>query len=88
MLRITELAGAGAETTLHAEGRIVSAWVGVLEEECSRVLRETSRRLRLDVGAVTFIDARGVLALRRLTTAGVVIVNAPAFIDALLEGGG
>jgi anti-anti-sigma regulatory factor len=87
MLRITELADTGAETTLHAEGRIVSEWVGVLEEECSRVLRETSRRLRLDVGAVTFIDARGVRSLRRLTTAGVAIVNAPAFIDALLGGG-
>jgi len=43
----------GTETTLHVEGRIVSEWVGVLWEECWRVLQESSRRLRLDLGAVT-----------------------------------
>jgi hypothetical protein len=42
----------------------------------------------LDLGAVTFIDLRGVLALRRFTTEGVAIVNSQAFIDALLKGDG
>jgi len=88
MLRITEVVDHGTETTLHVEGRIVSEWVGVLQEECRRVLQESSRRLRLDLGAVTFIDPRGVLALRGLTTEGVVVVNSPAFIDALLKGDG
>jgi anti-anti-sigma regulatory factor len=86
MLRITEIVDSGAETTLHVEGRIVSEWVGVLQEECRRVLQESGRRLRLDLGAVTFIDPRGVLALRWLTTKGVAIVNSQAFIDALLNG--
>jgi len=40
----------------------------VLQEECWRALHEPSRRLRLDMGAVTFIDPRGALALRWLTT--------------------
>ena len=53
MLRITEAVESGTETTLHVEGRIVSEWVGVLQEECWRVLQESSRRLRLDLGAVT-----------------------------------
>jgi len=88
MLRITEVVDSGTETTLHVEGRIVSEWVGVLQEECWRVLQESSRRLRLDLGAVTFIDPRGVLALRWLTTEGVAIVNSPAFVDALLKGDG
>ena len=88
MLRITEVVDSGTETTLHVEGRIVSEWVGVLQEECWRVLHESSRRLRLDLGAVTFIDPRGVLALRWLTTEGVAIVNSPAFVDALLKGDG
>ena len=86
MLRITEVVDRGTETTLHVEGRIVSEWVGVLQEECRRVLQESSRRLRLDLGAVTFIDPRGVLALRGLATAGVALVNSPAFIDALVKG--
>ena len=88
MLRITEVVDSGTETTLHVEGRIVSEWVGVLQEECRRVLQGSSRRLRLDLRAVTFIDPRGVLALRRFTAEGVAIVNSPAFIDALLKGDG
>jgi len=88
MLRISEVVDSGARTTLHVEGRIVSDWVGVLQEECRRVRHESSRRLRLDLGAVTFIDPRGVLALRWLTTEGVALVNSPAFIDALLKGDG
>lgn len=88
MLRITEVVDSGTETTLHMEGRIVSEWVGVLQEECWRVLQESSRRLRLDLAAVTFIDPAGVLALRWLTTKGVALINSPAFIDALLKGDG
>jgi anti-anti-sigma regulatory factor len=88
MLRITEVVDSGTETTLRMEGRIVSEWVGVLQEECWRVLQESSRRLRLDLGAVTFIDSSGVLALRWLTTKGVALINSPAFIDALLKGDG
>src|SRR5882724_117599 len=73
MLRITEVVESGTETTLHVEGRIVSEWVSVLQEECSRVLQESGARLRLDLGAVTFIDHRGVLALRRLSVGTVMV---------------
>jgi anti-anti-sigma regulatory factor len=86
VLRITEVVDSGTETTLHVEGRIVSEWVGVLQEECWRVLQKSGPRLRLDLRAVTFIDSRGVLALRWLTSEGVALVNSSAFIDALLEG--
>ena len=88
MLRITEVVDRGTETTLYVEGRIVSEWVGVLQEECRRVLQESSRRLRLDLGAVTFIDPRGLLALRWLRMEGVALINSPAFIDALLKADG
>jgi hypothetical protein len=60
----------------------------VERRKCRRVVQESSRRLRLDLGAVTFIDPRGVLTLRWLTTEGVAIVNSQAFIDALLNGDG
>jgi anti-anti-sigma regulatory factor len=88
MLRIRKVADSCAETTLHVEGRIVREWVAVLEGECWEVLREPPRQLRLDLSAVTFIDPRGVVALRRLATEGMTIVNSPAFIDAVLGGDG
>jgi hypothetical protein len=40
------------------------------------------------LGAVTFIDPRGVLVVRWLATEGVALANCPAFIDALLKGDG
>jgi anti-anti-sigma regulatory factor len=88
MLRITEVVDSGSETTLHVEGRIVTEWVAVLQEECWRILQQSGRRLRLDLGAVTFIDPRGLLALRGLTMKGAALVNSPEFIDALLRGDG
>ncbi len=56
--------------------------------ECGRALQEPSRRLRLDLTGVTFIDASGVRALRSLPTDRVAIVHALDFIDALLKGDG
>ena len=66
----------------------MSEWVSVLEDECWRLLQEPSRRLRVDLSAVTFVDRRGVVALRWLATEGVAIVNSAEFIDALLKGDG
>jgi anti-anti-sigma regulatory factor len=88
MVRIRQVVKGRRETTLHVEGRIVSDWVSVLEEECRRVLQEPSRRLRLDFSAVTFVDRRGVVTLRWLMTEGVAIANSPKFIEALLKGDG
>jgi len=73
---------------MRVEGRIVSEWVSVLEDECWRLLQEPSRRLRVDLSAMTFVGRRGVVALRWLTTEGVAIVNSAEFIDALLKGDG
>ena len=87
-MRIRQVADSRTETTLLVEGRIVSEWVGVLERECRQLRREPRRRLRLDLTAVTFIDPRGVAALRRLADDGVAVVRVPDFIDALLRGDG
>jgi anti-anti-sigma regulatory factor len=88
MLRIREIVDGRGETTLRVEGRIVSEWVSVLEDECWRLLQEPSRRLRVDLSAVTFVDRRGVVALRWLTTEGVAFVDSAGFIDAPLKGDG
>jgi hypothetical protein len=88
MLRIRQVSVGSTEATLFVEGRIVSSWVPVLEDECSRVLQEPGRRLRLDLSAVMFVDDEGVLALRRLASYGVEIANPPTFVQALLTGDG
>jgi anti-anti-sigma regulatory factor len=87
MVRIQKIVESATETTLSVEGRIVSEWVTVLEDECRQALRDTPR-VQLDLAAVTFIDARGVEVLRRLVTEGVAVVNCREFIGALLTGDG
>ena len=87
MLRIRKIVASSTAITLHVEGRIVAEWVALLEQECGQALRETAR-VQLDLAGVTFIDARGVKALRRIATDGVVIVNSRELIDALLKSDG
>jgi anti-anti-sigma regulatory factor len=85
VLRIRKIVDSPSETTLHLEGKVTAEWVAVLEEECGKVLRET-RRIRLDLTAVDFIDPRGVTLLRRLAAHHLTIVNAAVYIQALLSG--
>ncbi len=85
VLRIRKVAESPSETTLHVEGRIVSEWVSVLEDECRDALR-AAERVRLDLSGVTFVDPRGVRLLRHLAGEPVTIVNCAEFVDALLKG--
>ena len=83
MLRISKTAASSSLATLRVEGRVVAEWVPVLERECRLTLQENGR-VRLDLSAVTFIDDRGVAALKRLGVA-IEIVNCPEFIGELLR---
>jgi len=65
VLRISRVDDNPSETTLHVEGRIVSEWVSVLEDQCRNALR-APLRVRLDLAGVTFVDPRGVELLRSL----------------------
>ena len=84
MLRISRAAATPSLTTLRVEGRIVAEWVPVLERECWLALQE-NRHVRVDLSAVTFVDGRGVAALRRLGANALEIINCPEFIGALLR---
>ncbi len=84
MLRIRKIVDSPSETTLHLEGKVTAEWVAVLEEECRKVLRAT-RRIRLDLTAVDFVDPRGVTLLRRLAAHHVTVVNAAVYIQTLLS---
>jgi hypothetical protein len=85
MLRIQKIVESPTGTTLSVEGRIIAEWGAVLEQECRQALWDTPR-VRLDLAAVAFIDARGVEVLRRLVAEGVAVLNCRELIDALLNG--
>lgn len=84
MLRIDKIEN-GRSTLLKLEGRIMGAWI----DEVRRTCRDAIRRglpVTLDVSAVSFIDAEGLVLLRELTAGAVVLVNTTPFIDAQLRG--
>ena len=84
MLRISRAAEGPSLATLRVEGRVVAEWVPVLERECWLALQENGH-VRVDLSAVTFVDGRGVAALRHLGANDVEIVNCPEFIGELLR---
>jgi ABC-type transporter Mla MlaB component len=84
VLRISRATESPSLATLRVEGRVVAAWVPVLERECWLALQENGH-VRVDLSAVTFVDGRGVAALRHLGANDVEIVNCPEFIGELLR---
>ena len=84
MLRITEKAQSSSCTNLKVEGRIVSSWVGLLENKCRKLLQNQSTVV-LDFSEVTFIDAQGLAMLKRLASPQLLLVNSPPFIEELYE---
>ena len=69
---------------LILEGRIVTEWADVLEEECLALIR-SGFRMALDLSGVVFIDRRGVDALDRLGRAGIEIKGCSPLIADMLE---
>jgi ABC-type transporter Mla MlaB component len=84
VLRISRAAESPSLATLRVEGRVVAEWVPVLERECWLALQE-NLHVQLDLSAVTFVDRRGVAALRHLGANALEIVNCPEFIGELLR---
>jgi hypothetical protein len=79
MLRISVEELSGPDATLHLEGHLVGPWVEELRLSCEKVLGE-SKRLTLDLTAVSFVDRDGISLLRRLKTREVVVTNCSAFL--------
>ena len=87
MLRITKKADDHLGVTLGLEGRIVTDWVALLEDECSEWLAE-GHRIWLDFSAVTYVDYHGIERLKRLRERGVQFVNCNDLVRTLLSGAG
>ena len=65
--------------TLHLEGQVSGAWVGLLQEICEAHLKEGDRFI-INLRNVSFADRDGVALLRNLAERQVEIVNALPFI--------
>ena len=79
MLRISVEEFSRQDTTLYLEGHLIGPWVEELRLSCEKVLGE-SKRLTLDLNAVSFVDRDGVTLLRRLKTREVLVTNCSAFL--------
>ena len=84
MLRITRLSQKGRGLTIKLEGEIVGAWVGAARDACA-VRGRRPRHLRLDLAAVTYVDATGVQWLSDLLAEGAEIAACSRFVGALLH---
>ena len=82
MLRITRLSQIGRGLTIKLEGEIVGAWVGAARDACAIRGR---RPRRLDLAAVTYVDAAGLQLLRDLMAEGVEIADCSSFVRELLN---
>jgi ABC-type transporter Mla MlaB component len=81
MLKITRLSQQGL---MKLEGELLEPWVGTVRDACSKESRQDYRP-RLDLAAVTYVDAAGAQILRDLINEGVEIAACSTFIGALLE---
>ncbi len=83
MFRITPMSDDGQTVHLKVEGRVVGDWVPELDQVCGSCLFQ-KKKVVLDFTEVTFMDRRGLNALRRLLGERVQITGASLIIQALL----
>jgi ABC-type transporter Mla MlaB component len=87
MLRISVEGFSKRDETLRLEGHLVGPWVEQLQLSCEQVIGG-SKRLTLDLTAVSFADRDGVALLRELKARDVAITNCSPFIAHQLKDGG
>jgi hypothetical protein len=84
VLKITRLSRKGRMPTIKLEGELLEPWVGTVRDACTW-RRRGSRYLRLDLAAVTYVDATGARLLRDLVAEGVEIAACSSFVGELLN---
>lgn len=87
MLKVSQVEVTAKGVTLRLEGRVVGAWIAVLETSCEQVLSE-GKPLQLRLAEVEFMDGPGVALLTSLLSRGVVFLECPAFAAAQLRMAG
>jgi anti-anti-sigma regulatory factor len=84
VLKITRLFPRGPGLTIKLEGELLGSWVGSVRDACA-VRGRRPRHLRLDLAAVTYVDAAGVQLLRDLVAEGAEIAACSSFVGELLH---
>ena len=84
VLKITRLSHKARALTIKLEGEILGPWLGDVRDACTKRGRR-SRRLLLDLAAVTYADAAGVQLLRDLMHAGIEIAGCSSFVSDMLH---
>jgi len=84
VLKITRLFPRGPGLTIKLEGELLGPWVGSVRDACAARGRRPLP-LRLDLAAVTYVDAAGVELLRGLVAEGAEIVACSGFVGELLQ---
>ncbi len=84
MLRITHVHDHESISTLRLEGKLVGPWVGEFARLCDE-LSCPPNALRLDLSAVTFVDAAGLALLRDLLRRGVTLAACSRLVAELLH---
>jgi ABC-type transporter Mla MlaB component len=84
MLRITRRTGAESAQTIQLEGKLLGPWLDEVREACAGAMAR-SGRTRLDLAAVTYVDAAGLQLLRDLMAQGVEIAACSSFVGELLH---
>ena len=83
MLKITTRT-AGAATIFELEGRLAGAWVEELAT-CWRHASAGSRRISLELNAVTFIDAAGRKLLTEMHRQGIKLAATGCMTKSIIE---
>jgi anti-anti-sigma regulatory factor len=84
MLRI-DRTEEGGKALLRLEGRVIGAWVEEVRRSCRDVLARGAD-LTLDLSAVSFVDADGIVLFRELASHQVALANTTPFVAAQLKG--
>jgi hypothetical protein len=82
VLKITRVSRKGRGLTIKLEGEVFGPWVDSVRAACAVRGR---RPRRLDLAAVTYVDAAGVELLRDLIADGVEIAACSSFVRELLH---
>jgi anti-anti-sigma regulatory factor len=83
MLRVTPLHDSH-RPGLKLEGKLFGPWTDELRKVCAAVASETSRP-RLDLTAVSFVDASGADLLEELRSRGFELVGCSGYVAAILR---
>jgi anti-anti-sigma regulatory factor len=84
VLKITRLSGKGRVRIIKLEGEVLEPWVGAVRDACTQK-GGRSRRLVLDLTAVTYVDWPGLQLLCDLVREGIEIGSCSSFVAELLN---